>query len=90
MKYNIVVENVKCHGCENSIKKRLSKFDTLKNISIDNESGTIDFELDESKNVQLVIDALNKIGYPLAGTGNNIHNIKSYVSCAIGRVQSND
>lgn len=85
--YKIQVENIKCGGCENSIKSALKNKYKLDEVLIDNESGIIEVrashEFDEGK----IADTLAKMGYPKIGEGNNLQKAKSYVSCMIGRIK---
>lgn len=86
--YTIYVENLKCGGCANTIKKTISKIDGVQRVEIDNEESRIDIELDNS-NIQLdlIKQKLKNIGYPERGAENSgFTTAKSYVSCAIGRM----
>jgi len=83
----VQVENLKCHGCASTIKKGLLKFDEVNNVDVDIQKSeiTISFEGKDS----LIKDyeaKLLQMGYPEKGN-NKIKSIaKSFVSCAIGRV----
>ncbi|SHH78075.1 heavy-metal-associated domain-containing protein [Flavobacterium johnsoniae] len=84
MRHNITVENIKCGGCMNSIKTALMKINGVENVSIDKdtESVTIDATVEKI----ILINALSKMGYPEKGNNDLLKKAKSYVSCAIGKI----
>lgn len=88
MEQQIIVENIKCGGCINSIQTALLKLNNVEKVAIDKETETVslfgDFSRDE------VIDKLNELGYPEKGNNTLLRKAKSYVNCAIGRMTSND
>ena len=61
----IIVENLKCHGCANTIRRELSWVGEVISVEVDVDSSSV------------------KIDY----AGNMNRKIKSYVSCAIGRIK---
>lgn len=90
MKKTFQVENVKCDGCANTLKKKLS-----------NDFGCVDVDLDVfPRRITLEIkdDDINKlrvtlksIGYPMSDEKlDTIDNIttkaKSFISCATGKL----
>lgn len=86
-KTSIVIENLKCHGCANTIRRELSREQGVEEVMIDHESQTVAVTFDgEDARREDFIKILKKLGYPERGTGNRIDNVKSYVSCAIGRI----
>lgn len=85
--HQLFVANIKCHGCENSIKKGLATIATISDITIDRETGHITFQADESALLS-VKEKLNSMGYPETDENNLIHKAKSFVSCAIGRIDA--
>ncbi len=93
MKQHIEVENIKCGGCANTIRKRLNEQFSLDNVEIDIEQGAITLEAD-SLDLDAVAGTLRGIGYPLRGSAEGLDNVKakavSFVSCAIGRMESDD
>lgn len=88
MQDSIIVENIKCGGCANSIKTELSKLVDITNIDVDIENGTIKYEHSEAFEKEILVSKLSKMGYPPQGEGNMAQKAKSYVSCMIGRVTS--
>ena len=85
MKETIEIDNLKCDGCGNTIRKKLLKINGVIDANAIPENGTVEVKLN-SDVMQLVIDTLTQLGYPPAGTSNNLQKIKSYASCAIGKI----
>lgn len=88
MLYNLLVENIKCSGCANTISTRLSSIDGVNNVVVSSEKGMVSFEATTQEVKNQAIDKLIKLGYPLQGEGNSVQKIKSYVSCMIGKINS--
>lgn len=88
MEQQIIVENIKCGGCMNSIRTALLKLDKVEKVAIDKETETISIFGDFSRDD--VINKLNELGYPEKGNNTVLRKAKSYVNCAIGRMTSND
>jgi copper chaperone CopZ len=86
--HSFYVENLKCGGCANTIRKTISKFSSVQNVTVDPDQSRIDLEMDNSDNQIIQIkQKLTKIGYPERGEENNmLTGAKSYVSCAIGKM----
>jgi copper chaperone CopZ len=90
MKQKFEVENVKCGGCANTLKKALK--DDFGEVEVDLEVMprviTLDIEDDKIDNLKL---KLRSLGYPLCSDElSSMQNIgakaKSFVSCAIGKM----
>jgi len=92
------LENIKCEGCASSIRKGLLSDARVRDVNVDVEQGKISIEMsadsseqDESARSELAA-ALLKMGYPESGTAEGIRaakaKAKSFVSCAIGRVDN--
>lgn len=87
MKHSITVENIKCGGCANSIKRGILFNKNIHDVHIDVETGKITFESEKEIDVASIKKDLLKLGYPEKGSKNSvISKAKSYVSCAIGRI----
>ncbi len=86
--HSFFVENLKCNGCANTIRKEVTKFSSVQNVIVETDQSLIVIELDDnSEELDKIMKKLAKIGYPKMGTENNIVTAaKSYVSCAIGRM----
>jgi len=90
----IQVENIKCGGCASSIKKALMSDDRVSEVDVDIEQGVVGIQLsaDSDGAHDDFVAALLKMGYPESGTAEGIAaakaKAKSFVSCAIGRVDN--
>jgi copper chaperone len=91
MSYQISVENIKCGGCAATIKNKLSELDVVTVADVAIEDGIVTVEGDESGR-DLVAAELLRLGYPETGTAEGIKaataKAKSFVSCAIGRIDN--
>ena len=83
----IKVENIKCHGCANSIKNGLLKVKGVEDVDVRIDQGIIDVkgkDIDRNE----IVSRLHSMGYPEPGQGSGITTATSFVSCMIGRVTS--
>jgi copper chaperone len=91
--YSIEVENIKCGGCANSIRKRLLAIDNVSEVSVDIEAGVVTVEAPESAR-ETIVSTLAQLGYPERGSVDGLKAVgakaKSFVSCAVGRIRDED
>ena len=91
MSYELKVENIKCGGCANTITTRLSALDSVESCEVDIENGVIMVNGDEADKAT-VLALLLKLGYPETGSAEGLKaakaRAKSFVSCAVGRMNS--
>jgi copper chaperone CopZ len=81
------IQNLKCHGCANTITKRLSELDDVTNVTVNNENDSVAFDHKQDTTVDSVSQLLSQLGYPIDGENNSLgKKAKSFVSCAIGRM----
>lgn len=83
----IKVENIKCHGCANSIKNGLLKVKGVEDVDVRIDQGIIDVngkDMDRNE----IVSRLHSMGYPEPGQGSGLTTATSFVSCMIGRVTS--
>lgn len=86
---NIPIDNLKCHGCANTIRREISRLEGVQEVDISHEDSSVTITWEGAAEMkETFVRSLKKLGYPERGTGNTIDNVKSYVSCAIGRVKS--
>lgn len=89
MSWTVTVENIKCGGCANSIRKAVGAIDGVTGVEVDVEKGDIRVEAPEASRTA-VVKRLLELGYPesgaVSGIGSAAAKAKSFVSCAIGRV----
>lgn len=89
MQVQFDVENIKCGGCAGTIKKKLMEDKRISHVGVNIEQGMvlIDADTDASEGWR---SALLKMGYPEKGSAEGIAaaraRAKSFVSCAVGRV----
>jgi len=89
MKSTVQIQNLKCHGCASTITNKLSELEHIKEVTVDVENDSVSFEYDSEDNLETVKKELHKLGYPLVGEDNKLPTkAKSYVSCAIGRMNN--
>lgn len=89
MKSTLEIQNLKCHGCANTIKNKLTDIKGVSNLSIDNDGNTVSFSHEREDLLMTVKEILLKLGYPVVGYKNALTTkAKSFVSCAIGRINS--
>lgn len=94
MEYKIAVENIKCGGCANGIKQKLSAIDGLTNVDVEVEQGLVSIDTSDVYEDLTVVNAakeqLLKMGYPEQGSVEGLKaagaKAKSFVSCAIGKM----
>ena len=87
MRTSVQIQNLKCSGCEATIKKQLSKLDHLNKVVVNHEDETVSFDFKDESDIVKVKESLAKLGYPLVGEKNRFDiKAKSYVSCAVGRI----
>lgn len=86
MKHSVVIQNLKCGGCANTVTKELSALDGVSHVSVDEETSEVHFDASEEK-LNEVTERLSQLGYPAADDANNImKKATSYVSCVRGRM----
>jgi len=84
------VLNVKCAGCANTVKKALLKQFGEVEVNLDIEPRQITLDIQE-QNIQSLRDKLKSLGYPMSDENLDTiekitTNAKSFVSCAIGKI----
>jgi len=91
MSVEIQVENIKCGGCASTIKKKLSEDSRVNSVEVDIEKGIVSIESSVDEGAEFREELL-KMGYPESGTAEGIAaakaKAKSFVSCAIGKVDN--
>lgn len=83
----VTIQNLKCGGCANTITSKLEELEGVSNVKVDVDTAQVSFELSKEDDMKQVIERLAQIGYPIEGDENSlIQKAKSFVSCAIGRM----
>jgi copper chaperone len=84
MEHIFIVENIKCGGCESTIRKALLKIPNVEDVSVSFENGAVRVKGDADRTA--ILTRLYDLGYPEKGHNSVLVKAKSYVSCAIGKV----
>lgn len=85
---NIIVENLKCHGCANTISREMTWIGEVISVDVDVDKSLVKIDYAGKNRIrEIFTEKLRKLGYPEEGTGNMNRKMKSYVSCAIGRIK---
>lgn len=85
---SIIVDNLHCGGCASNIQKKLSEISGVEKVDVDLQSVTVSILLNADVQRAVFLEKLAGMGYPEQGTGNTIQKMKSYVSCAVGKMNS--
>jgi len=89
MKATLEIQNLKCGGCANTITKKVSEVENISQLEVNNDNNTVTFKYESDDALEKVKTVLNQIGYPVVGEKNALTTkAKSFVSCAIGRINS--
>ncbi|WP_179351663.1 heavy-metal-associated domain-containing protein [Winogradskyella vidalii] len=87
MKNTFNIQNLKCGGCANTIVTQLSKLDGISDVSVDNDTNEVSFNITVENDIEVVKNKLSDLGYPIEGDSNSLpKKAKSFVSCAVGRM----
>lgn len=88
-KDKIIIANLKCGGCETTIKKELLKIEGVNSVKIDMENDTVDVIYDDNVDREKITNKLHSLGYPEATEENGLLlKIKSYASCLLGKIDN--
>ncbi|NNK39454.1 MAG: heavy-metal-associated domain-containing protein [Winogradskyella sp.] len=83
------IQNLKCHGCANTIVSQLSKIEGVTRVEVNNTTNEVSFAINDGKLLDVVTKKLAQLGYPVVGEHNNLsQKAKSFVSCAVGRLNN--
>lgn len=81
------IENVKCHGCKNTIMKEIKNQDLVTEVEVDIETGRVEIDYEGGDETLVRIKSkLERKGYPEKGKNNLKRTVVSYASCAMGRM----
>lgn len=91
IKETIVVANLKCSGCANTIKKNLTELEGMEMVMVNHDTGEVEVAYDNQLSRESITKKLAALGYPEATEENGLlTQIKSYASCMIGKIQNKD
>jgi copper chaperone len=87
--YEIRVENIKCGGCASTIRNKIAQEADVVEVAVNVEEGIVTI-LGDPKQRQGIAARLAQLGYPEVGSAEGLKSAaakaKSFVSCAIGRM----
>ncbi len=85
----IIIANLKCGGCETTIRKGLLKIDGVTNVEVDNENDAVTVVLEDKVKREKITKKLHALGYPEATEENGLLlQLKSYASCMMGKINN--
>ncbi|WP_375236236.1 heavy-metal-associated domain-containing protein [Winogradskyella sp.] len=83
----IKIQNLKCHGCANTIIRQLTKLEGISGVTVNNDTDEVTLNFESDSQLVTVNKKFSKLGYPLVGENNSLpKKAKSFVSCAVGRI----
>ena len=87
----LYVENLKCGGCENTVRKILEGIQGVSGVVVNSEKGSIEFNQEDNlKITEKAIQFLTKAGYTPLGESDFKAKAISYVSCMRGKILNPD
>jgi copper chaperone len=83
----IVIANLKCSGCENTIKTKLSEIKGVESVAVNQEEDAVTIRFNGTAVREDFTKKLHSLGYPEATEENGLLlQLKSYASCMVGRL----
>lgn len=85
------IENLKCNGCARTVKNGVLEVAGVVDAKVDLDQHQVWFAFEGESPEEAVVKKLSSLGYPLKGEVNDLmKKARSYVSCAVGRMGSDD
>lgn len=89
MKTTFEIENLKCHGCANTITTSISAMDGVADVQVSLERSDVTILYSgETDRTDEFAQKLKTLGYPRVGENSAGRVVKSYISCATGHMDS--
>ena len=89
MRTSVIVQNLKCGGCANTIKTKLLDIANITDVAVEVEESKVSFNFQNESDAIIVKDKLRTLGYPSIEEENSLGSkAKSFVSCATGKFSS--
>ena len=83
----LIVQNLKCGGCANTISKHLNTLENISKVTVEPDDSSVSFKYTDESELLLAKDKLKQIGYPTVGDANSYFSkAKSFMSCATGKM----
>ncbi len=87
MTTTLFIQNLKCNGCANTITTKLNDLANVSGVMVDVENDSVTFDYQDELALHNAKETLKANGYPEEGERNPLGTkAKSFVSCAIGRM----
>ena len=84
----IIIANLKCSGCENTIRTKLMEMEGVKDVKVDQEEDSVTIQHSGITKRDAFTAKLHSLGYPEATEENGLLlQLKSYASCMVGRMK---
>ena len=83
----ILIANLKCNGCENTIKNKISSIEGVESVTVNHDADSVTIQHSGKATREDFTKKLYSIGYPEATVENGLLlKLKSYASCMVGRL----
>ena len=83
----IIIANLKCSGCEETIKNQLYKVAGVESVVVNHDEDSVTISHDGTSTREDFTQMLHSLGYPEATEENGLLlQLKSYASCMVGRI----
>jgi copper chaperone len=87
----IIIANLKCGGCENTIKTNLFKIEGVQEVTINQDEDSVTINHNGIAKREDFTKMLHSLGYPEATEENGLLlKLKSYASCLVGRMHKDE
>ena len=83
--WSIKVENIKCGGCVSSIQNTMLQMPGVSDVVVSRENESVSIS-GNKLNRQRLVNRLAELGYPEKGNNSLFSKVKSYISCANGKI----
>lgn len=84
----ILVANLKCGGCESTIKSKITEMEGVESVIVNHDEDAVIINHNGKSTREDFTKKLHSIGYPEATEENGLLlQLKSYASCVIGRIK---
>lgn len=85
----IVIANLKCGGCETTIKNKLMDIKGVQSVHVDPDTDSVTLDYEGEINRKVFLKKLHDLGYPEATEKNGLLlKLKSYQSCMMGKIEN--
>ena len=85
----IIIANLKCSGCEKTIKNKLSEIEGVQDVVVNHDEDSVTVNFNENTTREIITEKLHSLGYPEATEENGLLlQLKSYASCMVGRMSN--